>query len=488
MKPTIQIAWAPARKHPLTTALLLGAVLLAVTGLYHVVKPLPDGLSVSGAFHPVSDAKFLRDLSYVDADGIRRTDQQVFDRILERIGQAEKLLVLDLFLFNDYLGAATNAARNLSGEVTDAVIRRMEERPGLKCWFITDPINTVYGGQESAMLNRLRQHGVVVVMTRLPALRDSNPLYSAGWRLAGRAWPRRLGPMLPNPFGRGRIPLASWLDLLNFKANHRKTLIADCGGQLVGLVTSANPHDGSSDHHNVAVEFTGPAVLDLLATEAAVCAFSGAPVPKLPDGLEPVSPAPTPVEIRVLTERAIESACLELIQGAQPGESLELATFYLSSRPLVRALKQARTRGVQVRVLLDPNRDAFGREKNGIPNRPVAAELADAGIPVRWALTHGEQFHSKLIWHGAADGGASVILGSANHTRRNLRDFNLETCVQLRGAASAPPLRDVRDYLDLVWSNAPGRRISTDYSAFEDRSRLRRALYRLQEATGLSTF
>src|SRR5690606_40100432 len=62
---------------------------------------------------------------------------------------------------------------------------------------------------------------------------------------------------------------------------------------------------------------------------------------------------------------------------------------------LVEALIRARDRGARVRVLLDANKDAFGREKDGVPNRPVAAELHRAGIPVRFASTHGEQFHSK---------------------------------------------------------------------------------------------
>ena len=56
-------------------------------------------------------------------------------------------------------------------------------------------------------------------------------------------------------------------------------------------------------------------------------------------------------------------------------------------------------RGVRVNVMLDPNRDAFGRQKDGVPNRPVANELVTASgerIAVRWYRTHGEQFHTKL--------------------------------------------------------------------------------------------
>jgi len=459
-----------------------------VTGLYHGLKPLPAGLDHMGDYAPAGEVAFLRDMTWQDGEGRRQVDQQIFERVLDLVAQADQLLVLDQFLFNDYLGSATNALRPLSSELAEAIIRRRQERPGLKCWFLTDPINTVYGGQESVLLERLRQHGVVVVPTRLTRLRDSNPLYSALWRLGLRAWPRRWGPMLPNPFGRGRVPVASVFELLNFKANHRKTVIADRQGDLVALVSSANPHDGSSAHHNVAMEFTGPAARDLLATEAAVCALSGQPVPEAPPAPDAPVAAGDTLEVRILTEKAIERACLDLIQGAQAGEQLDVAMFYLSSRPVVRALVGAHRRGVRLRVLLDPNKDAFGREKNGIPNRPVAAELVRAGIPVRWASTHGEQFHSKMIRHRSAGNRESAILGSANYTRRNLGNYNLETCAQLRGPAEAPVFRPMQDYLDQVWSNPDGRIFSTDYSAYADTTFRNALLYRIQEATGLSTF
>ena len=486
-------AWIPGlalvQRSPGRVIVFGGLGLWLATGLMHRIKPLPAGLDHMGSYAPAGEVAFLRDVTWLDGEGRRQVDQQIFDRVLELVGQAESLLVLDQFLFNDYLGSATNALRPLSRELTEAIVRRRRERPDLECWFITDPINTVYGGQESALLERLRRAGVVVVPTRLIRLRDSNPLYSALWRLGLRAWPRRWGPMLPNPFGRGRVPLASVFELLNFKANHRKTVIADRGGVLTALVSSANPHDGSSAHHNVALEFTGPAVRDLLATEAAVCALSGQPVPEPPPApaSEPRAAAADAPEVRVLTENAIQRAVLDLIRGAQAGEELDLAMFYLSSRPVVRALAGAQRRGVRLRVLLDPNKDAFGREKNGVPNRPAAAELVRAGVPVRWAATHGEQFHSKIIRHRAADR-ESAILGSANYTRRNLGNFNLETCVQLRGPAEAPVFRDMKHTMDRAWVNTDSRILSTDYAEYADSSFLHALLYRIQEATGLSTF
>ena len=94
--------------------------------------------------------------------------------------------------------------------------------------------------------------------------------------------------------------------------------------------------------------------------------------------------------------------------------------FYLSERKIVKGLIAAHERGVKLRILLDPNKDAFGREKNGIPNRQVASELHKAGIPVRWCNTQGEQCHNKILMkYGAQQ--SEMILGSANFTARNLK-------------------------------------------------------------------
>ena len=469
----------------------IGLLLLLTVAGWHVCKPMPDGLDFSGPFHPVHDLRFLRDITFsetVGTDVHRHMDQQIFDEVLAMVAGAESLLVIDMFLFNDFTGKEDRIHRALSRELTDAIIARLQVRPGLRCWLITDPLNTLYGGLESANLARLRAHGVTVVTTRLTALRDSNPAYSVGWRLLLRFWPHRFGPMLPNPMAGDPVPLRSYLDLLNFKANHRKTVIADRGGVPTALVTSANPHDASSAHHNVAVVFSGPAVADLLATEAAVCAMSGVAGPaSLAAAAAPPAPS-TPLRLRVLTERAVERAALALLQRAQAGDNVTLAMFYLASRPIVRALEKAQQRGAHVRVILDPNKDAFGREKNGIPNRPVAAELTASGIPVRWVQTRGEQFHTKMLVLEPASGEMSTIIGSSNYTRRNLNNLNLETSVEIRSPRDAAFSASVRDYLALAWRSQPLPAISGDYETYADPSRWRALLYRLQEASGLSTF
>lgn len=474
---------------------IAGVVVLAVLVLWIAMavfqryKPLPDGVSVAMPERAAADVRFLADLTWVDANGERQVEQRIFDRVLALIEGAERLVVLDMFLFNDFAGQVVgDDMRRLSDEVERALRARRAAVPGLRAVLITDPINTLYGGIRSDRLDRLREAGVEVVITDLGRLRASNPAWSGAWRLCCR-WAGNSpdGGWLPNPVGPGEVTLRTGLALLNFKANHRKTLVADTPNGWVGLVTSGNPHDASSAHGNVAVEFRGPAALDLLATEVPVAEFSGAslgPVPAPP----PVDLEPQRGTIQVLTESAIRDAAIAAIDRVGAGDRVDLAMFYLAHRGIIRALERAVDRGVRVRALLDPNIAAFGNEKSGIPNRPVARELVDAGIEVRWCHTTGEQCHSKFLQTRTRAGASELITGSANYTRRNLDDMNLETSVRIAGSAGLPVLQDAADWFELRWTNPAGRSFSLPYEAFAEDSVLRHARYRLMEFSGLSTF
>lgn len=72
------------------------------------------------------------------------------------------------------------------------------------------------------------------------------------------------------------MTVASYLTLLNVKANHRKAVVTE----KEAMVTSSNPHDASGFHGNIALKVTGPIINDILKSEEAVSLFSGGP--KLP--------------------------------------------------------------------------------------------------------------------------------------------------------------------------------------------------------------
>jgi len=471
-------------------ACLVLVLLWAVNASWQRFKPLPDGLSTASALRAPARLRFLADYSYTDASGDRRVEQQIFDRMLELIEGAERLIVMDMFLFNDFAGeTGGEGMRALSREITDRLVARRSRFPELRVILISDPINTFYGSIDLPQFARLRRSGVELVITDLDRLRASNALWSGAWRICCQWFQRDGGTgWLPNPVGEQDVTLRSVLRLLRFKANHRKTLVVDAGEDWIGLVTSGNAHDASSLHSNIAVEFSGAAALDLLATEAAVAAFS-APSMGWPR-IEPASDARTSdgPRLQVLTESKIRDAVLDLLARTGPGDRIDLAMFYLSHRDIVRALRDARARGASVRALLDPNKDAFGRVKNGIPNRSVAAELTRGGVDVRWCDTHGEQCHDKLILVRFADGDAELIAGSANFTRRNLDDLNLETDVRVLGASDSIFMREATGYFQRRWTEPGVQNFSLPYSAYADEGVLRYWRYRFMEATGLSTF
>lgn len=467
-------------------AMLLGGWLLISTGC-QAFKPLPAGLSSTSPLREAEQLELLIDQTYVTADQQRVSEQHVFDEVLRLIAQAQRRIVVDMFLYNDFAGR--DSYRDLSGELTEALLQARERHPQMPILVITDPFNTLYGGVHAAQLERLQQAGVEVVMTDLSRLPASNPLWSGIWSLCCSYLGNSTeGGWLPNPVGAGKVTLRSYLHLLNFRANHRKTLVVDEGETWTGLVTSANPHDASSRHSNNALRFSGAAALDLLATEAAVLHFSSdLDTTDWPAPAASASPSTLP-RIQVLTEGAIRDALLRLVDGSQAGDQLDLEVFYFAHRPLVDALIRAQQRGVGIRVLLDANRDAFGLEKNGIPNRQVAGDLHQQGIEVRWCATQGEQCHRKWLRLDRADGSSELITGSANFTRRNLDNLNLETSVRLLTPAEQPVMQAARAQFERSWSNPDGQQHSLPYEDFADDSRWRYALYRLMEFTGISTF
>jgi phosphatidylserine/phosphatidylglycerophosphate/cardiolipin synthase-like enzyme len=441
----------------------------------------------------------LFDLTYANEDGARVVEQQIFDAIFDTIERADRFLVLDFFLYNDFAGDPTTAHRALSGELTERLVALKSARPQLPILLITDPINTVYGSEFHRGYLELRRYGVDVIETDLDVLHDSNPGYSTVYRWFFRRLHNRRGAgWLPNPFLPGdTVTLRSYLSLFNFKANHRKVVIAGRQNQPpITVVTSANPHDASSAHSNVALRFEGAASQELLASELAIARFSGwrEALPQTTQApqeeqLTRRPESPDRLQLRALTEGPIGDALLEAIAGTIEGDSIDLAMFYLSHRKISEAMIRAARRGVSVRLILDPNRDAFGREKNGIPNRPLARELTERGcgrIEVRWYQTHGEQFHTKLCLVRRGET-LNLCLGSANLTRRNLDDLNLEANIELRCSISCPLALRASDYFERLWSNRDAL-FTCDYHQFEDRSRLRYLHYRWSEASGLSTF
>jgi phosphatidylserine/phosphatidylglycerophosphate/cardiolipin synthase-like enzyme len=482
---------------------------LALAG-WEANKPLPPGVRTASAWHsvPVQDVSFIADITSADAYGREISSQAIFEETLKVIRGAHQFLVLDYFMFNsrhDGLDPTSPLLRPLSATLRDALIERRQAMPDLKVVFITDPINTLYGAVSSADLSLLRAAGIDVVLTDLDPLRDSNHLYSSAWRLAVNWWsPNTRAPgSFPNPLDDSDTPLpfGAWAQLLNFKANQRKVVIGDDGsGGLVGVVGSANPHDASGADSNVAARLAGPVLSSLLESELNIARFSGWHGTL---ALPPVTPESSPADttdvtsgklarVQVLTEGAIHSALIEHIDAATRGESIDIAMFYVANRGVVEALLAAGRRGVNVRLILDPNKDAYGHTTSGLPNQPAASELvseSDGAIHVRWYRTHGEQFHAKLVMiYGPQR--LWITLGSANLTTRSLEDYNLEANVAIEVGRNTPLANQALEHFDTLWSNRAslGIEYTADFAAYADPGQGHYWLYRFLEASGMSSF
>lgn len=479
-----KLNWPRRRYVSVVIGLLVLGYLASAT--YHTVKPLPEGLDYTGKLRH-AQVKFLADQTYLDAQGRQQQEHHIFKEMLRMIEEAQSTIILDMFLFNQQVGESQLQHKQMTQELTDALVMKRRLAPQVEIFVITDPVNSVYGGIQPAHYRQLRQAGIDLMETNLLPLRTSNPVWSGFWYICcqdignnpEKGW-------LPNPLGTEEITLRSYMELFNFKANHRKTLVVDTLEGWKGLVTSMNPHDGSSRHSNVALVVKGMTAIDLLKTEQTVAMMSKGNIPFVV--IKDVEAEKTEPQVQVLTEEAIYDGVLDMIKTAQKAETeLDVAMFYLSERKIIRELIAAHERGVKVRVLLDPNKDAFGRTKNGIPNRPVASELHDAGIEVRWCDTQGEQCHSKMILKRTMYQ-ADMILGSANFTARNLKNYNLETDLRVIGPQNAQVFKDATGYFNAAWSNQDGKQMSVEYSQYADESTLKYALYRFMEWSGLSTF
>lgn len=442
-------------------------------------KPLPPGAHVASAFTevPADQVTFIADITAADAYGRAVVSQAIFEQVLEVVRGARVFVVLDYALIG---GAPVAGAPTLGAQLQDALLARRRALPALKVLLITDPASDALGDAPSATLPLLRSAGVDVVITDLGRLRDSNPLYAGLWHLIPGWWHIRC-------------------------RDHRKVIIADDGhGALTGIVGSANPQDEQGLWSNVAVRLAGEPLEALLASELALAQASGwrgnaalfaaapatAASPAL--GRPPAAlSAGSSARVQSLTEGATRAELLTQLDAAGPGDAIDVAAFKLADPSIIEALLAAASRGVNVRVLLDPGEDTQGA-LSGIPNQPVANELQSrsaGAVRVRWYRTHGEHFHTSLV---AVFGQERLwfTVGSANLTRRSLRDYNLEANAAVEVARAAPLAAQVLGYFDTLWGNraALGIEYSADLAVYADPSQVDYLLGRVMEASGLSAF
>jgi PLD-like domain len=420
------------------TFLALSIAWLAVV-FWNSAKPLPAGT------HTVSQVARLSE-SAVDFLGATAPRDGAPAGELEAIDHAEQLIVLD--------------RSPLPRELAEHLLSRKHARPNIKIVVVTDPGNEAFGGTPANYLESLEKSGIIVARVRLDRLRDSNPLYSGLWRLALGWW--------SNPFDEpaGRVTLLTWARMQNHKADQRQLVAADdgSGGWLAALAPARSAPQ---------LMLRGPPVRAMIASELQIAAWS-TDDDRLPSRPPVEGRGVGSVDARFLTEGAIATALLDAMAAAGGGDAVDIAVDDLGDRRLIVAALDAAARGSHIRVLLAPNR---------MPNASVAGELLSSGagrVEVRWRASEpGPHLKLLMVRHG---GDFWLNLGSADFTRRNLGDLNLEAAVELRMPARAAAARGVAGYFAGIWSGAAVAPEMADASA------VHYWRYRIAEATGLSSF
>ncbi len=461
------------------------AAMYIIVIIWHTFKPLPEGVSFAGDLHGVEQVEMIYDLSYAqDKEGTGlESELRIFDEIYELIDEAEEFLVLDLFLFDNYNDTET-AYPAIAERLADHIVEKKQENPDFPIYFITDPLNLGYGSYESLLLETLEAEGVEVIITDLDKLRDSMPLYSGLYRVIfqwfdndGEGWiANAMSSDAPD------MTLSSYMQLMNIKANHRKTVVSE----QEAIVSSANPHDASGLHGNMAFRVSGPVLDDILEAEEAVSKLSGGP-----DFPRAEMPEQTgDYEVQYLTERQILEELLKHLDSTEKGDSIQMAMFYLSETSVVKSLEEASNRGVEVQLVLDPNENAFGNEKTGLPNRPAVNGMVDAAsdsLEVRWYNPVVGQFHTKTIM--IQSGEETIIMGgSANMTERTLMDYNLESDILIKAPTDSDLVGELDTYFDRLWNNEDAL-YTLDLEEYQDGFNFwQRGIYNFQKLFKLTTY
>ncbi len=474
------------RKRVLLIVIVLFMLLYGGVTLWHTYKPLPDGISYDGDIHWTNDVELFTDLTFAqnrEGDGLEH-ELAIFDEVYAMIDRAEEFIVLDFFLFDNHYDEDIEFPEIVE-TMTMKLIKKKEDNPEMPIIFITDPLNKGYGSYETKWFALLEDAGIEVVYTDLDPLRDSTPIYSGLYRilfqwvqLENKGWiANAMSSKAP------KMTLASYMELLNVKANHRKTVITD----QEGLVTSANPHNASGFNGNTAFKVKGAILNDMLEAEEAIVRYTnGKTLPRVDVGEQ----SRGNYAVQYLTEKKILDALLGDIARVQEGDSIRIGMFYIAKRDVVNALIDATNRGADVTLILDPNENSFGNKKTGLPNRPVVQEMlekTEGEINIKWYNTVIGQYHTKLVAVQTAED-TYITNGSANLTERTLDDYNLEANLRVIAPNDSKLVKEIDAYFNRLLDNEDAL-YTLDVETYQNQfTSIQRGIYSLQKLLKLTTY
>ena len=327
---------------------------------------------------------------------------------------------------------------------------------------------------------------------------------------------------------------------MNVKADHKKVFL----NEKEVVVSSANIHDPSYFHENIAIYTDGPIVKDVLHNLQLVAKFSDSEINvdgsdrrmenimnsgsndktetdektlnsenqkennvkqinneeneqnvKEKTSINSEKNSITDTEghtykIQYLTEGAIGKHLDEDIDSLKAGDELLMGMYFLADKGVIDRLIKAANRGVKIRIIFDRSRDAFGMSTNGLPNKPVSKKLkkkTKGKIEIKWYFTNNEQYHTKITLMKKTDGNVIINAGSANLIKKNIRGYIMDANFRILTTQDSKISKDIYEYFDRLWENKDGL-FTLNFDDEPTTGGFSDFMYKILDATQLGSF
>ena len=529
------------RKNSMKKYLVAG--IMAFTVSCSTIKNPPLGINYESPIRETENAEFHYDLTYLDKDGNIQYDRNLWDATLKVVDNAKDYLIIEMFLFNDLYNKDKERFPEFAKEYTEKLIKKQQENPNLKVYILADENNNFYGAFEHPFITSMKNAGINVIIVDIFKLKDTFPWYSPFWRTfikpmgnpQNKGWITNFyGDMWP------KLTIRNLLRALNVKADHKKVFL----NEKEVVVSSANIHDPSYFHENIAIYTDGPIVKDVLHNLQLVAKFSDSEINvdgsdrrmenimnsgsndktetdektlnsenqkennvkqinneeneqnvKEKTSINSEKNSITDTEghtykIQYLTEGAIGKHLDEDIDSLKAGDELLMGMYFLADKGVIDRLIKAANRGVKIRIIFDRSRDAFGMSTNGLPNKPVSKKLkkkTKGKIEIKWYFTNNEQYHTKITLMKKTDGNVIINAGSANLIKKNIRGYIMDANFRILTTQDSKISKDIYEYFDRLWENKDGL-FTLNFDDEPTTGGFSDFMYKILDATQLGSF
>ena len=530
-----------SRKNSIKKYLVAG--IIAFTVSCSTIKTPPLGINYESPIRETENAEFHYDLTYLDKDGNIQYDRNLWDATYKVIDNAKDYLIVEMFLFNDLYNKDKEHFPEFAKEYTERLVKKQKENPNLKVYILADENNNFYGAFEHPFITSMKKAGINVIIVDIFKLKDTFPWYSPFWRTfikpmgnpQNKGWITNFyGDMWP------KLTIRNLLRALNVKADHKKVFL----NEKEVVVSSANIHDPSYFHENIAIYTDGPIVKDVLHNLQLVAKFSDSEINvdgsdrrmenimnsgsndktetdektlnsenqkennvkqinneeneqnvKEKTSINSEKNSITDTEghtykIQYLTEGAIGKHLDEDIDSLKAGDELLMGMYFLADKGVIDRLIKAANRGVKIRIIFDRSRDAFGMSTNGLPNKPVSKKLkkkTKGKIEIKWYFTNNEQYHTKITLMKKTDGNVIINAGSANLIKKNIRGYIMDANFRILTTQDSKISKDIYEYFDRLWENKDGL-FTLNFDDEPTTGGFSDFMYKILDATQLGSF